>query len=61
MNQGYFAYVDQDTFESNGFIKEGSKTFLGMNSQSSFAGINTKYYNNLKIIPKNQSKNTLTN
>ena len=41
MNQGYYAYVDEEPAQ-----------IAGAASQTSFAA-NTKFYNNLKIIPKN--------
>ena len=39
MNQGYYAYVDEEK-------EEASPPQNGMNSQTSFAG-NTKFYKNL--------------
>lgn len=59
MNQGYFAYVDEDTNEEEKLLlSNATKANLGtLNSQTSLG----KFYKNLKIIPRNQnSKNTLT-
>lgn len=58
MNQGYFAYVDEDTNEEEKLlVSNATKANLGLNSQTSLG----KFYKNLKIIPRNQnSKNTLT-
>ena len=52
MNQGYFAYVDDDTNEEN-------REILAMgNSQAS---LGKTYYKNLKLLPKHLgSRNTLT-
>ena len=61
MNQGYYAYVDEDANEEDHDqqLKSTLSKNGGLASQTSFA--KTNYYKNLKILPKNQgSRNTLT-
>ena len=54
MNQGYFAYVDDDGNDEN------RDQILGLNGASQ-ASLGKNYYKNLKILPKHAgSRNTLT-
>ena len=60
MNQGYFAYVDEDSKEDENPVLNHIKTSKGgLASQTSFVKAN--FYKNLKLLPKNNnSKLTLT-
>lgn len=60
MNQGYFAYVDEDSKEVSDPVLSHIKTNSGgLASQTGIA--KTNYYHNLKLLPKqNHSKMTLT-
>lgn len=60
MNQGYFAYVDEDSKEREDHQLNHNKTINGsLTSQTGIA--KPTFYSNLKLLPKqNQSKMTLT-
>lgn len=60
MNQGYFAYVDEDSKEATDPVLNHIKTNSGgLASQAAIHKPN--YYHNLKLLPKhNNSKMTLT-
>ena len=50
MNQGYFAYVDEDSKEDGPVLNHIKTNNGGLASQTSFAKAN--FYKNLKLLPK---------